>query len=140
MIMTTQRRTVVALSGLSLLVFAHFATGCSGIFENSLSGLASGSECIRVKAGEWEFELSTEGQVFLSFVGGDLTQSGCHLSYDEDRVFEGDLSGSTWNVSSDAGGFSIIGSFSGNPATAFSGTFIDVNNNAAAISGRYVGR
>lgn len=138
--MTTQRRTAVAVSNLALMAFALLASGCPGVLGDSLSGLGFGSECIRVKTGEWEFELSTGGQVFLEFVGGDLAQSGCHLSYDEDRVFEGDLSGSTWNVSSDAGGFSIIGSFSGNPATTFSGTFIDVNNNPAAISGRYVGR
>lgn len=138
--MTTQRRTAVVTSGLALLGIVLFAGGCTDVFENSQSGLGSRSDCIRVKTGEWEFELSTGGQVFLEFVGGDLTQSGCHLSYDEDRVFEGDLSGSTWNVSSDAGGFSIIGSFSGSPATSFSGTFIDVNNNPASISGRYVGR
>ena len=138
--MTAQRRTAVAASSSALLVIALLASGCPGVLGDSLSGLASGSECVRVKTGEWEFELSTGGQVFLEFVGGDLTQSGCHLSYDEDRVFEGDLSGSTWNVSSDAGGFSIIGSFSGSPATSFSGTFIDVNNNPASISGRYVGR
>jgi len=138
--MSRQRRTVVAASPWVLMAFVNLATGCSGGFENSLSGLGSGSECTRVKTGEWEFELSTGGQVFLSFVEGDLTQSGCLLSYDEDRVFEGDLTGSIWNVSSEPGGFSFVGSFSGSPATSFSGTFRDSENVPAAIAGRYVGR
>ena len=138
--MTKQRRTAFAVSGLALLAFAHLATGCNGVLENNLSGLGSGSECIAIRTGGWEFDLSTGGQTFFSFVGGDLTQSGCFLTYDGDQIFQGDLRGSIWNVSSAASGFNIIGSFSGNPATTFSGTFIDVNNNPASMSGRYVGR
>lgn len=132
--MTAQRRTAAAVWGLALLALAHFATGCSGVLEDGLS------DCVRVKTGAWEFELSTGGQVFLSFVDGDLTQSGCLLSYDEDRVFEGILTGSTWNVSSETGGFTIVGSFSGSPATSFSGTFRDSRGLPASVSGNYVGR
>ncbi len=137
--MTAQQRTPVAVSALALVAFAHLATGCSGDLEINPSGLGSNSDCIRVKTGEWEFELSTGGQVFFSFVGGDLTQSGCLLSYDVDRILDGSLSGSTWNVTSADRGFSIIGSFSGSPATNFSGTFVDSRDLPAAISGRYVG-
>jgi len=138
--MTTQQRTAVVASSLALTALAILAGGCPGVGTGSPFGLGSGSDCIRVKTGEWEFDLSTGGHAFLSFVGNNLTQSGCHLAYNEGRIFEGDLNGSTWNVSSDAGGFRFAGVFSGNPATTFSGTFIDSKNNDAEISGRYVGR
>jgi hypothetical protein len=137
---TTQRRTAVAASGLALTGLALLAGGCPGVVGGNPSGFGPGSDCVAVRTGAWEFELSNGGAVFLSFVDGDLTQSGCFLSYDEDRVFEGDLTASVWNVSSDAGGFSFAGVFSGNPATTFAGTFVDSRGLPAAIAGRYVGR
>jgi hypothetical protein len=138
--MTSQRRAAVTASSWALTALALLASSCPGVAGGNPSGFGFGSDCVAVRTGAWEFELSNGGAVFLSFVDGNLTQSGCFLSYDEDRVFEGDLTASMWNVSSDAGGFSFSGVFSGNPATTFAGTFRDSRGLTAAMAGRYVGR
>ena len=136
--MDFQRRCTVALSRFAPIIIALAATGCAGVGETGQSGLGSSARCTTVRTGAWEFELSTGRQVFFSLVDGDLTQSGCFLSYDEDRIFQGSLSGATWNVSSPAG-WRFSGTFSGSPATTFLGTFVDAENVPAGISGRYVG-
>jgi len=130
----------VTASSWTLTVLSLLSSGCPRAIGGDPSGFGPGSDCVAVRTGAWEFELSNGGAVFLSFVNGNLTQSGCLLSYDEDRVFEGELTASLWNVVSDAGGFSFVGVFSGNPATTFSGSFIDSRGLAAAMTGRYVGR
>ncbi len=81
-----------------------------------------GSNCIQVKEGGWEFCLMNEGNCFLQFVDGDLRQTECYVSYDDDSVFEGPLVDNRWSGENPLEQFTFSGYFSGSPANSFSGT------------------
>lgn len=88
---------------------------------------AASGNCISVAQGGWEFEWSYEGTTILTFTGGDLRQSGCNVSYDDDNIFSGPLAGDQWSGENAAQQFRFSGTFSGSPATSFNGTWEDTS-------------
>jgi hypothetical protein len=83
--------------------------------------------CIQVRQGVWCFEFpSLEVEDYL-------TQSGCTVTF-SDASMRGPLTGSTWTVDNPDYDVTITGVFSGNPATAFSGT-IDTPQGSGEVTG-----
>lgn len=99
---------------------------------------ASGT-CIPVQQGPWEFGIEFSGLPVLQFVDGDLRQSGCVLSYDDDAIFRGLLNGSQWTVNAARAGLRFVGTFAGSPATQFTGMWTDADGNSDRIVGAFVG-
>ena len=85
------------------------------------------SNCIAVDEGGWEFEWRYNGITVMMFTGGDLRQSGCHLTYDDDNIFSGPLDGALWEGENPVGEFKFSGTFSGSPANSFQGTWTDLS-------------
>jgi hypothetical protein len=84
--------------------------------------------CIRVQQGLWCFEFpSLEAE-------DDLTQSGCIVTF-ADASMRGPLSGSFWSVDNPDYDVTIRGSFSGNPATEFTGT-VSTPQGSGPVSGQ----
>jgi hypothetical protein len=81
-----------------------------------------GSNCVDVREGGWEFCLMNEGNCFLQFSDGDLTQTECYVSYDDDSIFAGPLVDRYWSGENSLEQFRFTGYFSGTPANSFSGT------------------
>lgn len=113
-------------------------TGTDTETKQAFISVTGQSGCITVREGPWEFDLSFNGNVILSFVKGELTQSGCNLSYDRDRVFNAPLVGNRWSDDVEQVGFSFTGTFSGSPATRFAGTWTD-GQASGPFTGRFVG-
>lgn len=95
--------------------------------------------CIPVQQGPWEFSVEFAGLPVLQFVEGDLSQSGCVLSYDDDAIFRGLLTGSQWTVNAPRAGLRFAGTFTGSPATQFNGTWTDGAGRSDRIVGAFVG-
>ena len=84
--------------------------------------------CIRVQQGVWCFE-------FPGLEAEDrLTQSGCVVTF-ADASVRGPLSGNVWSVDNPDYDVTLEGTFSGNPATEFSGT-ITAPQGSGSVSGQ----
>jgi hypothetical protein len=95
--------------------------------QDYVGSRSSNDDCISVAQGGWEFEWTYRGTTILKFTDGDLTQSGCNVSYDDDNIFSGPLEGNQWSGENAANKFKFSGTFSGSPATSFSGTYEDTS-------------
>lgn len=127
---------------------ARITTGMEDIHGNSLdadytwtfrTATDPGSSCVDVREGEWEFCLMNEGNCFLQFVDGELTQTNCFVSYDDDSIFAGPVAGSTWSGENTPEMFRFSGNFYGNPAESFSGTLTltDGSGHSVEMIGHY---
>lgn len=97
-------------------------------------------ECITVTPGEWEFNWEYRGTVIMTFTGGELNQSGCYLSYDDDNFFTGEVIDDEWSGENVLQGFRFSGRFAGNPATNFRGTATGIEGiGTLTMTGEYVG-
>jgi hypothetical protein len=110
------------------------------VWNGQFGALAQPSgSCIPVRQGAWEFEIEYLGLTALQFVEGNLSQSGCVLSYDDDAIFFGLLSDAEWTVNAPKAGIRFVGTFTGSPANQFTGTWTDAQGRADQILGTYVG-
>ena len=100
------------------------------------SDMACFQECISVIEGGWEFQWLYKGMAILDFVYGNLRQTGCYVTYDDDNIFAGQLNGTYWHGRNDVEGFEFEGSFSGNPANRFEGKW-KVNGKSGEMLGYY---
>jgi hypothetical protein len=99
-----------------------------------------GSNCVDVREGPWTFCLEDDyGGCLLEFVDGDLTQTGCYVSYDDDAIFAGPLEGRFWSGENTIEQFEFYGDFIGTPPTSFSGmlTFTDGSGLYMYMTGHY---
>ena len=100
------------------------------------SDMACPEECISVIEGGWEFQWLYKGMAILDFVGGNLRQTDCQVTYDDDNIFAGQLNGNYWRGTNDVEGFEFEGYFSGNPANRFQGKW-KVNGKTGEMVGYY---
>ncbi len=63
------------------------------------------------------------GRIILEFVDGNLKQNNCFVSYDNDNYFSGSINGNYWEGINTIEKFQFKGTFSGNPANRFVGTW-----------------
>lgn len=98
------------------------------------SDMACLQECISVIEGGWEFQWLYKGTPILDFVYGNLKQTDCYVTYDNDNIFAGPLNGNYWHGANDVEGFTFKGYFSGNPANRFEGTW-KVNGQSGEMLG-----
>jgi hypothetical protein len=98
------------------------------------------NNCVDVKEGPWTFCVEgTGGECVLEFVGGDLTQRDCYVSYDDDAIFAGDVTGNYWSGENPREKIAFYGFFNGNPADSFEG-FIETTDGSgvtAPLTGHY---
>jgi len=128
---------------------ATITTGIVDLAGNSLNWDYSWSfstarepdeDCVDVKQGPWTFCIEDEwGTCILEFVGGELTQTGCFVSYDEDAIFAGQLTGRRWEGENPAEQIAFYGDFYGTPADSFEGIIMttDGSNVSAPLTGHY---
>lgn len=95
--------------------------------EDFVGTRVTSGNCISVAEGGWEFEWRYRGTTFLEFTDGDLKQSGCNVSYDDDNIFSGPLEGNRWSGENTVEQFRFSGTFSGSPATSFTGSWEDTS-------------
>jgi hypothetical protein len=88
--------------------------------------------CISVAQGGWEFEMVHRGTPLLTLSGGELRQSGCNVTYDDDNIFSGPLADNQWRGENAVLQFRFSGTFTGTPATSFTGTWEDTSGTGRA--------
>jgi hypothetical protein len=87
------------------------------------SDLTCPGKCTSVNEGGWEFQWLYQGIPILDFVNGDLKQTDCYVTYDDDNIFAGQLNGNYWQGKNAIEGFTFEGYFLGNPTNRFEGTW-----------------
>lgn len=93
------------------------------------SGQGSGSQCVAVNtSGEWQMLFNIAGLTYSYW--GNVTQSNCELSFDSlagGFTLSGPMNANSWTAiqtgANPAPNRQYVATFTGNPATALSGTF-----------------
>jgi len=130
------------LSSLSTGALVGIGAAVAGVTVGAIALTNENDECnevcIQVREGEWDFYMYYRGTLFFGY-GGTLSQDCCFVRFSYDPSFSGDLNGNQWSVHNTYDGYRFTGSFFGDPATSFSGTWTaDSSGYSGDITGNYV--
>jgi hypothetical protein len=128
---------------------ATITTGVRDLAGNSLNwdyswslttAAKPGENCVDVRQGPWTFCVEDDwGNCILEFSGGNLTQTRCFLSYDEDAIFAGQLTGRRWEGENPVQQIAFYGDFYGTPAESFEGVIMTTDGSGVTspLTGHY---